>query len=79
MPKRTRRTHSPAFKEHKVRISMERKGRWIDNVYVECFWRNLKVEEINLHAYATPAEARGASPTTSATSTKNARTKALTT
>ena len=41
-----------------VRISMDGKGRWIDNVYVERFWRSLKVKEINLHAYATPAEAR---------------------
>ncbi len=46
------------LKEHGVRISMDGKGRWIDNVYVERFWRSLKVEEINLHAYATPAEAR---------------------
>ena len=58
------------LKEHGVRISMDGKGRWIDNVYVECFWRSLKVEEINLHAYATPEEARGASATTSDTSTK---------
>ena len=39
-------------------ISMDGKGRWIDNVYVERFWRSLKVEEINLHAYATPDQAR---------------------
>ena len=46
------------LKEHGVCISMDGKGRWIDNVYVERFWRSLKVEEINLHAYATPAQAR---------------------
>ena len=37
---------------------MDGKGRWLDNVYVKRFWRSLKVEEINLHAYTTPAEAR---------------------
>ena len=31
------------LKEHGVRISMDGKGRWIDNVYVERFWRSLKV------------------------------------
>ena len=46
------------LKEHGVRISMDGKGRWLDNVYVEHFWRSLKVEEINLHAYATPEQAR---------------------
>jgi putative transposase len=39
-----------------VRISMDGKGRWIDNVFVERLWRSVKYEEIYLHAYATPRE-----------------------
>ena len=66
------------LKEYGVRISMDGKGRWIDNVYVERFWRSLKVEEINLHVYATPAEARERIADY-IPSTKNARTRALTT
>lgn len=38
--------------EHKgVRISMDGKGRWIDNVFIERFWRSLKYEEVYLYAY----------------------------
>jgi putative transposase len=39
-----------------VRVSMDGKGRWIDNVFVERLWRSVKYEEIYLHAYATPRE-----------------------
>ena len=39
-----------------VRISMDGKGRWIDNVFVERLWRSVKYEDIYLHAYATPRE-----------------------
>jgi putative transposase len=41
-----------------VRISMDGKGRWIDNVFIERLWRSVKYEEVYLHAYASPAEAR---------------------
>lgn len=36
-----------------VRVSMDGKGRWIDNVFVERLWRNVKYEEIYLHAHET--------------------------
>ncbi len=39
-----------------VRISMDGKGRWIDNVFVERLWRSVKYESIYLHAYETPRE-----------------------
>jgi len=39
-----------------VRISMDSKGRWIDNVFIERLWRSVKYEDIYLHAYATPHE-----------------------
>jgi putative transposase len=41
-----------------VRISMDGKGRWIDNVFVERLWRSVKYESIYLHAYETPREVR---------------------
>ena len=37
--------------EHKIRISMDGKGRWVDNVIVERFWRSLKYENVYLNAY----------------------------
>jgi putative transposase len=40
-----------------VRISMDGKGRWIDNVFIERVWRSLKYEEVYLKAYETVAEA----------------------
>jgi len=43
--------------EANVRISMDGKGRWIDNVFVERLWRSLKYEDVYLKAYETVAEA----------------------
>jgi putative transposase len=43
-----------------VRLSMDGKGRWIDNVFIERLWRSAKYEEIYLHAYATPREVTAA-------------------
>jgi len=41
-----------------VKISMDGKGRCLDNVFVERLWRSLKYEEVYLHAYDDAAEAR---------------------
>jgi putative transposase len=38
-------------------ISMDGKGRCMDNIFVERSWRSLQYEEVYLHAYATVAEA----------------------
>ena len=46
------------LKEHGVQISMDGKGRWVDNVFVERLWRSVKYEDIYLRAYETPAELR---------------------
>ena len=43
---------------HQIRISMDGQGCWRDNVFVERLWRTIKYEEVDLHAYATVAEAR---------------------
>jgi len=42
-----------------VRISMDGKGRWIDNVFVERLWRSVKYESVYLHAHETPREVKG--------------------
>ena len=41
-----------------IRISMDGKGRWIDNVFVERIWKSVKYEHVYLHAYESVAEAR---------------------
>jgi len=45
------------LKAANVRISMDGKGRWIDNVFVERLWRTLKYDEVYLKAYETVAQA----------------------
>jgi len=45
-------------KEQGVRISMDGKGRFMYNVFIERLWRSLKYEEVYLKAYDTVAEAR---------------------
>lgn len=54
----TSEAFTSALKAHGVRISMDGKGRWMDNVYVERLWRSLKQEEVYRRAYETVAEAR---------------------
>jgi putative transposase len=41
-----------------VKISMDGKGSWCDNVFVERLWRSIKYEEVYLKAYETVTEAR---------------------
>jgi len=46
------------LQEAGIQISMDGRGRWLDNVFVERLWRSLKYEEVYLKAYETVAEAR---------------------
>jgi putative transposase len=46
------------LKKHGIKISMDGKGRWRDNVFVERVWKSIKYEEVYLHAYETVHEAR---------------------
>lgn len=41
-----------------ILISMDGKGRWVDNVMIERLWRSLKYECIYLHAFETGSEVR---------------------
>ena len=53
---------SPRFtqvlKDANVKISMDGKGRWMDNVFIERLWRSLKYECVYLHAFETATEVR---------------------
>jgi putative transposase len=46
------------LKAAEIAISMDGKGAWRDNVFVERLWRTVKYEEVYLRAYATVSEAR---------------------
>ena len=46
------------LKENGIRISMDGKGSWRDNVFVERLWKSIKYEEVYLHAYDSVSEAR---------------------
>jgi putative transposase len=52
-PKYTRR-----LLEAQIQISMDGRGRAMDNVFTERLWRSVKYEEVYLHDYASPREAR---------------------
>ncbi len=46
------------LKENGIQISMDGKGAWRDNVFVERLWRSVKYEEVYLHAYDTVLAAK---------------------
>jgi putative transposase len=41
-----------------IRISMDGRGRWLDNVFIERLWRGLKYEDIYLKGYVGGREAK---------------------
>ena len=46
------------LQEAGIRISMDGKGRWMDNVFIERLWRSLKYECVYLSEFATGSQAR---------------------
>jgi len=46
------------LKENGIAISMDGKGAWKDNVFVERLWRSVKYEEVYLHAYESVSAAK---------------------
>ena len=46
------------LKQHGVQISMDGKGRYRDNIFVERLWRTVKYEEVYLKAYQDGRDAR---------------------
>lgn len=47
----TSAAHVDLLTNQEIQISMDGKGRAIDNIFIERFWRNIKYENIYLHAY----------------------------
>ena len=54
----TSKAFTDVLKDNAIRISMDGKGRWVDNVFVERLWKSVKYEHVYLHAYESVAEAR---------------------
>ncbi len=48
------------LKDNGIAISMDGRGCWRDNVFVERLWKSIKYEEVYLHAYETVSAARSA-------------------
>ncbi len=46
------------LKDHKIKISMDGKGRWMDNVFIERLWRSLKYECVYLYGFEGGKDAR---------------------
>ena len=46
------------LKAHQVKISMDGKGRYLDNIFIERLWRSLKYEDVYTRAYTSVADAR---------------------
>ena len=54
----TSATFTGLLQEHGIRISMDGKGCWRDNVFVERLWKSVKYEEVYLRAYVSVSEAK---------------------
>ena len=54
----TSEAFTATLKDRGVQISMDGKGRWVDNVLIERLWRSVKYEDVYLRAYETPAALR---------------------
>ncbi len=44
--------------QHGIQLSMDGKGAWRDNLFVERLWKTVKYEEVYLHAYESPTDAQ---------------------
>ncbi len=54
----TSEAFTQTLQERGIRVSMDGKGRYLDNIFVERLWRSIKYEEVYLKAYQTVSEAR---------------------
>ena len=54
----TSEAFTQVLKDAGVQISMDGKGRWVDNVFIERLWRSFKYEEVYLNAYESVPHAR---------------------
>ena len=54
----TSQEFTQVLQDHGVKISMDGKGRYADNIFVERLWRTVKYDEVYLKAYANSSEVR---------------------
>ena len=54
----TSKDFTSILKDEKIQISMDGKGRVIDNIFIERFWRTLKYEEVSAKCYETVADCK---------------------
>jgi len=54
----TSHSFTEALRSNGIAVSMDGKGSWRDNVFVERLWRSVKYEEVYLHAYESVSQAR---------------------
>jgi putative transposase len=54
----TSATFTDKLEKAEVAISMDGRGRFMDNIFIERLWRSIKYEEVHLKAYADGREAR---------------------
>lgn len=54
----TSEVFTDVLRDNNIAISMDGKGRWQDNVFIERLWRSVKYEDVYLKAYASPSELR---------------------
>ena len=68
----TSREFTQVLQDHGVKISMDGKGRYQDNIFVERLWRTVKYEEVYLKAYVNAGEAwKEFGPTSTSTTTRS--------
>ena len=58
IPATTSDTFTGMLSKQGVQVSMDGKGRYLDNIFVERLWRSVKYEEVYLKAYQNGIEAR---------------------
>ena len=66
------------LQREKIAISIDGRGAWRDNVFVERLWRSVKYEDVYLRAYTIVSEARASIGWYLASTTADARTRHLT-
>ena len=54
----TAKAFTDALRTRDISISMDGKGRWMDNVFIERLWRSVKYEDIYLKGYSSMTEVR---------------------
>jgi len=54
----TSHSFTQVLKENNIQISMDGRGRWMDNVFIERLWRSLKYECVYLHGFETGSVAK---------------------